>query len=52
MKKALFLLLTVATLVGCNQENSKSAAQEVRDPLAVLPSQELLVTAFSLWLMR
>ena len=42
MKKALFLLLTVATLVGCNQENSKSAAQEVRDPLAVLPSQELL----------
>ena len=42
MKKALFLLLTVATLVGCNQENSKSAAQEVRDPRAVLPSQELL----------
>ncbi|TXT32358.1 MAG: secretion protein HlyD [Rhodocyclaceae bacterium] len=42
MKKALFLLLTVATLAGCNQENDKSAAQQVRDPLSVTPSPELL----------
>lgn len=42
MKKALFLLLTVATLVGCNQESNKSAAQQVRDPLSVTPSPELL----------
>ena len=42
MKKALFLLLTVATLVGCNQENNKVAAQQVHDPLSVTPSQELL----------
>lgn len=42
MKKALFLLLTVATLVGCNQENNKVAAQQVHDPLSVTPSPELL----------
>ncbi|NTV69709.1 MAG: efflux RND transporter periplasmic adaptor subunit [Azonexaceae bacterium] len=42
MKKALFLLLTVATLAGCNQENNKSAVQQVRDPLSVSPSPELL----------
>ncbi|MBS1143919.1 MAG: Secretion protein HlyD [Proteobacteria bacterium] len=42
MKKALFFLLTVAVLAGCNQENNKAAAQQVRDPLTVLPSQELL----------
>jgi cobalt-zinc-cadmium efflux system membrane fusion protein len=32
----------VATLAGCNQEKSKSAAQQVRDPLSVTPSAELL----------
>lgn len=42
MKKALILLFTVATLVGCNQENKKSAAQQVRDPSVVVPSPELL----------
>ncbi|MDP2882055.1 MAG: efflux RND transporter periplasmic adaptor subunit [Azonexus sp.] len=42
MKKAVFLLLTVATLVGCNQENNKSVAQQARDPLTVSPSPELL----------
>ena len=42
MKKALLLLLTVATLAGCTQEKSKSAAQQVRDPLSVTPSAELL----------
>lgn len=42
MKKALILLFTVATLLGCNQENKKSAAQQVRDPSVVVPSPELL----------
>lgn len=42
MKKSLFLALTVAFLVGCNQESTKSADQRVQDPTLVAPSSELL----------
>jgi cobalt-zinc-cadmium efflux system membrane fusion protein len=42
MKKRLFLALTVAFLLGCNQENTTSADQRVQDPRLVAPSSELL----------
>jgi len=42
MKKSLFLALTVALLLGCNQESTKSADQRVQDPTLVAPSGELL----------
>lgn len=42
MKNAIFLGLTVAFLLGCNQENTKSADQRVQDPTLVAPSSELL----------
>jgi cobalt-zinc-cadmium efflux system membrane fusion protein len=42
MKKRLFLALTVAFLLGCNQENTTSADQRVQDPTLVAPSSELL----------
>jgi cobalt-zinc-cadmium efflux system membrane fusion protein len=42
MKKSLFLALTVAFLLGCNQESTKSAEQRVQDPTLVAPSSELL----------
>jgi len=42
MKKSLFLALTVAFLLGCNQESTKSADQRVQDPTLVAPSSELL----------
>lgn len=42
MKNAIFLGLTVAFLLGCNQENTKSADQRVQDPSLVTPSSELL----------
>ncbi|MBP5986186.1 MAG: efflux RND transporter periplasmic adaptor subunit [Azonexus sp.] len=42
MKNAIFLGLTVAFLLGCNQENTKSADQRVQDPSLVAPSSELL----------
>src|SRR5574343_947174 len=42
MKKSLFLALTVAFLLGCNQENTQSAEQRVQDPTLVAPSGELL----------
>src|SRR5574343_402797 len=42
MKKSLFLALTVAFLLGCNQENTQSAEQRVQDPTLVAPSSELL----------
>jgi cobalt-zinc-cadmium efflux system membrane fusion protein len=42
MKKSLFLALTVAFLLGCNQENTQSADQRVQDPTLVAPSSELL----------
>jgi membrane fusion protein, heavy metal efflux system len=42
MKKAIFLGLTVAFLLGCNQESTKSADQRVQDPTLVAPSSELL----------
>lgn len=42
MKNAIFLGLTVAFLLGCNQESTKSADQRVQDPMRVAPSGELL----------
>jgi cobalt-zinc-cadmium efflux system membrane fusion protein len=42
MKKSLFLALTVAFMLGCNQESTKSADQRVQDPTLVAPSSELL----------
>jgi cobalt-zinc-cadmium efflux system membrane fusion protein len=42
MKNAIILGLTVAFLLGCNQENTKSADQRVQDPTLVAPSSELL----------
>ncbi len=42
MKNAIFLGLTVAFLLGCNQENTKSADQRVQDPTLVVHSSELL----------
>src|SRR5574343_588877 len=42
MKKSLFLALTVAFLLGCNQASTKSAEQRVQDPTLVAPSSELL----------
>ncbi len=42
MKNALFLLLTVAVLLGCNKEDSKVAAPNGNDPALVTPAPELL----------
>lgn len=42
MKKALFALLTVAILAGCNQDGGKTAAAPAGDPALVEPGQELL----------
>src|SRR5574343_1692658 len=42
MRNAIFLGLTVAFLLGCNQESTKSAEQRVQDPTLVAPSSELL----------
>jgi len=42
MKNAIFLLLTVAALLGCNKEDSKVAAPNGNDPALVTPAPELL----------
>src|SRR5574343_426521 len=42
MRNAIFLGLTVAFLLGCNQASTKSAEQRVQDPTLVAPSSELL----------
>lgn len=42
MKNGLILLLTVASLLGCNQEKRTALAQPAADPLLVSPAPELL----------
>lgn len=42
MKKALFALLTVALIAGCNETGTKTAAEPSTDPMLVAPGQELL----------
>lgn len=42
MKKALFLLLTAALLLGCNKEDHKAAAPHKADPTLVTAAPELL----------
>jgi membrane fusion protein, heavy metal efflux system len=42
MKNALLLLLTAAVLIGCNKDDSKTAAPHTNDPALVVPAPELL----------
>ena len=42
MKNALFLLLTAAALIGCNNEDNKTATAQANDPALVAPGPELL----------